>query len=115
MPLYLALKETWRNRSRFMLFSLVIALITTLVLFVAALAGGLATANRQFIEKLDADLLVYQESSNLSAASSRLGVSRVKQVRRVEGVAEAGPIGFEQRFSDALRWTGTGRCSSGRR
>ena len=94
MSLYLALKETWRNRSRFMLFSLVIALITTLVLFVAALAGGLATANRQFIEKLDADLLVYQESSNLSAASSRLGVSRVKQVRRVEGVAEAGPIGL---------------------
>jgi putative ABC transport system permease protein len=76
------------------LFSMVIALITTLVLFVAALAGGLATANRQFIEKLDADLLVYQENSDLSAASSRLGVSRVKQVRRVEGVAEAGPIGL---------------------
>lgn len=94
MPLYLALKETWRNRSRFLLFSMVIALITTLVLFVAALAGGLATANRQFIEKLDADLLVYQENSDLSAASSRLGVSRVKQVRRVEGVAEAGPIGL---------------------
>jgi putative ABC transport system permease protein len=94
MPLYLALKETWRNRSRFMLFSLVIALITTLVLFVAALAGGLATANRQFIERLDADLLVYQENSDLSAASSRLGVSEVKQVRRVEGVAGAGPIGF---------------------
>ena len=94
MPLYLALRETWRNRSRFVLFSMVIALITTLVLFVAALAGGLATANRQFIEKLDADLLVYQENSDLSASSSRLGVSRVKQVRRVEGVAEAGPIGL---------------------
>lgn len=94
MPLYLALKETWRNRSRFILFSLVIALITTLVLFVAALAGGLATANRQFIEKLDADLLVYQKNSDLSIAASRLGVSRVKQVRRVEGVAEAGPIGL---------------------
>lgn len=94
MPLYLALKETWRNRSRFILFSLVIALITTLVLFVAALAGGLATANRQFIERLDADLLVYQENSDFSAASSRLGVSEVKQVRRVEGVADVGPIGF---------------------
>ena len=94
MPLYLALKETWRNRSRFILFSLVIALITTLVLFVAALAGGLATANRQFIEKLEADLLVYQENSDLSVASSRLSAARVKQVRRVAGVAQAGPIGL---------------------
>ena len=37
MAFYLALKEVWRNRGRFFLFSLVIALITTLVLFIAAL------------------------------------------------------------------------------
>ena len=48
MAFYLAFKEIWRYRGRFFLFSLVIALITSLVLFVAALAGGLATANRQF-------------------------------------------------------------------
>jgi putative ABC transport system permease protein len=94
MPIYLALKETWRSRGRFLLFSLVIALITTLVLFIAALAGGLATANRQFIEKLDADLLVYQENSDLQATSSRLGLSKERELRRVEGVKETGALGF---------------------
>jgi putative ABC transport system permease protein len=34
---HLAFREIWRNRGRFLLFSLVIALITVLVLFIAAL------------------------------------------------------------------------------
>jgi putative ABC transport system permease protein len=94
MAFYLSFKEIWRNRSRFFLFSLVIALITSLVLFVAALAGGLATANRQFLDKLDADLLIYQENVNLQATSSRLNIARLKAVRRLEQVAAAGPLAF---------------------
>ena len=94
MAFYLAFKEIWRYRSRFLLFSLVIALITALVLFVAALAGGLATANRQFLDKLDADLLIYQENVNLQATSSRLNNSRLKAVRRLDRVAAAGPLAF---------------------
>ena len=94
MAFYLAFKEIWRYRGRFFLFSLVIALITSLVLFVAALAGGLATANRQFLDKLDADLLIYQENVSLQATSSRLNISRLKAVRRLDGVAAAGPLAF---------------------
>lgn len=94
MAFYLAIKEIWRNRGRYLLFSLVIALITTLVLFIAALAGGLADANRQFIQKLEADVLVYQENVDLQASSSRLGQATLRNIRRVSGVAEAGPLGF---------------------
>jgi putative ABC transport system permease protein len=91
---YLALKEIWRLRGRYLLFSLVIALITILVLFIAALAGGLANANRQFIDKLDADMLVYQSNVDLQVISSRLGQSRMGDVRRIEGVAAVGPLGL---------------------
>jgi len=65
MSYYLAFKEVWRNKGRFFLFSLVIALITILVLFIAALAEGLAAANKQYLEKLDADLIVFQEKVEL--------------------------------------------------
>ena len=41
MAFYLAFKEIWHNRNRYLLISLVVALITTLVLFIAALAEGL--------------------------------------------------------------------------
>ncbi|MEW5870512.1 MAG: ABC transporter permease [Chloroflexota bacterium] len=94
MSSYLAIKEIWRNRGRFLLFSLVIALVTTLVLFIAGLATGLADSNRQFIDKLEADLLVFQENVDLQSTSSRLELSKATAIRRIEGVADAGPIGF---------------------
>jgi len=94
MAFYLAIKEVWRYRGRYLLFSLVIALITILVLFIAALAGGLANANKQFIEKLDADMLVFQENTDLQATSSRLDDSKLREIRRITGVADAGPLAF---------------------
>ena len=94
MAFYLAIKEIWRYRGRYLLFSLVIALITILVLFIAALAGGLANANKQFIEKLNADILVFQENTDLQATASRLDEAKLREIRRVTGVADAGPLAF---------------------
>ncbi|HSV85219.1 MAG TPA: ABC transporter permease [Levilinea sp.] len=90
---YLAIKEIWRNRGRFLLVSAVIALITLLVLFIAALGEGLGNGNREYISKLDAQLIVYQAKSDLLINASRLGRERLSAVRRVEGVADAGMLG----------------------
>lgn len=92
LAFYLALKEVYRNRGRFLLVSLVIALITLLVLFIAALGEGLATANRQYVGNLDAQLIVFREKSDYIIASSRLDPNTTRSVRRVDGVAGAGPI-----------------------
>jgi putative ABC transport system permease protein len=89
---YLALKEIIRNRGRFLMVALVIALITVLVLFIAALGEGLSDANRQYVANLDAQLVVFLEKSDYSITASRLETNTVKAVRRVEGVADAGPI-----------------------
>jgi putative ABC transport system permease protein len=92
--IHLALSEIWRNKGRFVLFSLVVALITVLILFVAALGEGLGTGNREFIEKLNAELIVYQDTARLSIASSRIDDSTQRAVRYVDGVREVGPVGF---------------------
>ncbi len=94
MALFLSFKEVWRNKGRFFLFSLVIALITTLVLFIAALAEGLALANKEYLENLDADLLVFQENSELSTNASFIERNLINDIQRVAGVASDGPIGF---------------------
>jgi putative ABC transport system permease protein len=89
---YLAIKEVARNRGRFLMVALVIALITLLVLFIAALGEGLSNANRQYVANLDAQLIVFLEKSDYSITASRLETNTVKSVRRVDGVADAGAI-----------------------
>jgi len=94
MAFYLAFKEVWRNRGRFFLFSLVIGLITTLVLFIAGLAQGLSNANKEYLSKLDAELIVFQDKVQLSSSASQIGKSTFNNIRRVEGVANIGSIGL---------------------
>ncbi len=89
---YLAVKEVIRNRGRFLMVALVIALITVLVLFIAALGEGLSNANRQYVANLDAQLIVFLEKSNYSITASRLEPNTARSIRRVDGVADAGPI-----------------------
>ena len=92
LAFYLSFKEIWRNRGRFFLVSLVIALITLLVLFIAALGEGLANGNRQYISTLDAQLIVFLDKSDYIVSSSRLESITVRAIRRVDGVEQAGPI-----------------------
>lgn len=97
---YLAFKELWRRRGRFFLVSLVIALITLLVLFLAALGEGLANGNKEYISKLDGELLLYQEQANLSISASQLSRSAMNDIRRTPGVQDAGAIGTSSVFID---------------
>jgi len=90
---FLAVKEIWRNRGRFLMVSLVIALITLLVLFIAALGEGLGNGNREYLSKLDAELIAFQSKSDLLIAASRLERGRLSSIRRVEGVGDAGMVG----------------------
>ena len=93
-PVYLTLKEIWRNRGRFLSFSLVIALITVLVLFIAALADGLGNGNKEYIEKLNGDLIVYKSNVDLSIGASRLDRSQLRAILRLPGVKDAGQVSF---------------------
>ena len=90
---YLAIKEVWRNRGRFLLVASVIALITLLVLFIAALGEGLGNGNREYVSKLDSELIAFQSKSEFVIAASRLGRDRLAAIRRVEGVADASLLG----------------------
>ncbi len=103
LPIYLSFKEMWRNKGRFLLFSLVIALITVLVLFIAALADGLGNGNREYIEKLNGDLIVYKSDVALSITASQLGREKLLEVSRVPGVTDAGQVSFS---STVVRYQG---------
>jgi putative ABC transport system permease protein len=94
MPVYLAIKEMLRNKGRFLLFSMVIALITLLVLFTAALSEGLGSGNREYIQKLNGELIVFKKGVDLSASASRIDRAKFNEIRRVAGVDDAGMVSF---------------------
>ncbi len=106
LPVYLTLKEIWRNKLRFGLVVGVVALLTILVLFTAALAEGLGSGNREYLEKLDADLIVYQDTAQLQTSSSRIDQATIRSLRRVEGVKQVGPVAFSS--ASVVRASGTG-------
>jgi putative ABC transport system permease protein len=91
---HLALSEVWRNRGRFLLFSMVVALITILVLFIAALGTGLLGGIREYLQQVNADLLVYQETARRDASASRLSWSTRPSIARIEGVRDVGAVAF---------------------
>lgn len=94
MPFYLATKEMLRNKGRFLIVVLIVALITLLVLFTAAFGDGLALAGKQYIENIDAQLILFQEDVDISIPASQLDRAKLNNVSRVEGVEDVGPIGF---------------------
>ncbi len=96
MGAYLAFKELWRNRGRYLLVSMVVALLTALVLFIAGLAEGLGLGNIEYLKNLDADLIVYQADAQLLIAASRIPRGSLQDIERVEGVRAAGPIEFSR-------------------
>ncbi|MEM7797942.1 MAG: ABC transporter permease [Chloroflexota bacterium] len=93
MPLYLAYKEMWRNKARFTAIILIVALTTLLVIFLAALSDGLALSAKQYIENIDAELIVFQNDVDLQIPASRLGRSRINDLERIAGVEAIGAIG----------------------
>jgi putative ABC transport system permease protein len=96
LPVYLAFKEFWRNRGRFFMVGLVIALITILVLFIDGLAEGLGAGNIEYLDKLDAELVLFQENTDLSTSTSQIAWSKRKEIRRLDGIRDVGLVGFSR-------------------
>jgi putative ABC transport system permease protein len=94
LPLHLAFKEIWRNKGRFFLIAVVVALITLLVLFTAGLSEGLGLGNREFISNTNADLLVYSDKSELLIPGSRISEARIRDLRQIDGVQSVGAIAW---------------------
>jgi putative ABC transport system permease protein len=115
LSLYLAIKEMARNKRRFISVFLIVALITLLVLFTAALADGLSQGASEFFDRVGGELIVFQQDVDFQMPASRLGQARLSQIRRVPGVAAVGPVGASTAAlrSRALmsRWSESSRCS----
>ncbi|MDD3013601.1 MAG: hypothetical protein PHC34_07860 [Candidatus Gastranaerophilales bacterium] len=78
--MFLAWKEIFKEKSRFILIILVIVLVSYLVFFLTGLAYGLASSYTQGIEKWQADGIIIQSDANDTIARSRILESDVEKI-----------------------------------
>lgn len=79
--MYLALKEIWHEKRRYLLILLVISMISYLVFFLSSLAFGLAQANRSAIDAWAIDGIVLSIDSNQNISASSLDLEKQKDIQ----------------------------------
>lgn len=95
--MFVALRDIRFARGRFALMGTVVALITTLVVFLYGLTGGLAREASSAVAALPADRIVFGAPAGaepeMSFANSTLDERQGDAWRRAPGVASAEPLG----------------------
>ena len=87
--MFLALREIRHQPGRFALIILIIALVSYVTFFLAALAVGLAHSYRAAIDSWNAQTVVLTEASNGNTAASRLSQDQVEQIRSAAQLSQA--------------------------
>lgn len=80
--MFLALREIKHSPSRFVLITLIIALVSYLVYFLGALAYGLASSYTEAIDDWQADSLILTTSSNRNALASRIDPGEAREIAK---------------------------------
>ncbi len=91
--MFLALREIKHSRLRYLLIGAIMTMIAWLVFLLSGLANGLASDNGSSIQNLNADYLVFQSDVRLLLHRSLLPAETVDQVKKIQGVQAAGPLG----------------------
>lgn len=90
--MFLARKELWFSKRRFLLIGIIVVLITWLVFMLSGLGNGLSDLGTAVIRYSDMDVAIFQEESEFALGKSILPKKMIEQVEQVEGVDEAAGI-----------------------
>lgn len=90
----LPLREMRRTPNRFIVATVVLAFLTTLLLFLGGLLDGLYLGSTGAIRAQKADVIVYSSSARDSFLRSRITPEIRAQVEATPGVTDVGGIGF---------------------
>jgi putative ABC transport system permease protein len=90
----LPLRELRRRPNRFVVATLVLAVLTTLLLFLGGLLDGLYLGSTGAIRAQKADAVVFSKTARDSFLRSRITAQLRVQVQRATGVTQVGGLGF---------------------
>ena len=101
--MFLARKELWFSKRRFLLIGFIIVLISWLVFVLSGLGNGLSDLGTAVIRYSDMDLAVFEEEAEFALGKSTLPGSLVDELVQLDGVEEA--EGISTAFGSILQGT----------
>ncbi|MDE1549341.1 ABC transporter permease [Jeotgalibaca caeni] len=90
--MFLARRELWFSKRRFMLIGFIIVLITWLVFVLSGLGNGLSDLGTAVIRYSGLDAAIFEEEAEFTLGKSTLPERMVDEVLKVDGVEEAAGI-----------------------
>lgn len=101
--MFLARKELWFSKRRFLLIGFIIVLISWLVFILSGLGNGLSDLGTAVIRYSDMNYAIFEDEAEFSLGKSTLPGSIVDEVIQLDGVEEAG--GISTAFGSILQGT----------
>ncbi|WBT09608.1 FtsX-like permease family protein [Corynebacterium sp. SCR221107] len=94
--MYLAWREIWFARTRFLMVGGVLALMSILIVIISGLSAGLVNDGVSSLKKMDADIVAFEEGTKSDSAFTRSVVdqSLVQRWRELDGIEDAAPLGL---------------------
>jgi len=94
--MFLALREMRHAKLRFLLITLVITMVSSLVFIIAALANGLSEGNTAAIEALPVDGIVVSAGSDFLLDRSSVSAADAEKIAGIDGIDAAEPVGISR-------------------
>lgn len=91
--MFLARKELWFSKGRFLLIGFIIVLVAWLVFILSGLGNGLSDLGAATIRYIEMDTVLFQDESEFSLTKSVLSEDLVNEANQLPGVEDAAAIG----------------------
>ncbi|MBC5638681.1 ABC transporter permease [Ornithinibacillus sp. BX22] len=93
--MFLALREFKHAKLRFIMIGMILVLISWLVFILSGLGNGLSALSAATFKNMDADYVIFEEGSRHSMLRSVISEDLSKDLKRLEHVNEAAPMGSQ--------------------
>jgi putative ABC transport system permease protein len=95
--LFLAIRELFYSKLRYILIGLIMVLVASLIFIISGLAKGLSADNASAIQELQADYVILNSDAEMDMTKSFVSRSNMKQMEQADGIKEVNSLSIQMR------------------
>lgn len=97
--MFLATRELFHAKLRYVLIGLIIILVASLIFIISGLAKGLSANNAASLEDMNANYLVMEKDVDHDLGKSQIKQDQLDNVKDIEGVKDVAPLSIKSQWA----------------